>query len=43
MTAQSAPAGRRNSPGTFGTFLWVDQVAGAACIVLTDRVLAELL
>lgn len=35
--------GRRNSPETFGhfgqsgTFLWVDPVAGAACVVLTDR------
>lgn len=35
--------GSRNSPGTFGhfgqsgTFVWVDPVAGAACIALTDR------
>jgi CubicO group peptidase (beta-lactamase class C family) len=35
--------GGRNSPETFGhfgqsgTFLWVDPVAGAACIALTDR------
>lgn len=35
--------GSRNSPGTFGhfgqsgTFLWVDPVAGAACVALTDR------
>jgi CubicO group peptidase (beta-lactamase class C family) len=35
--------GSRNSPQTFGhfgrsgTFLWVDPVAGAACIALTDR------
>jgi len=35
--------GTRNSPETFGhfgqsgTFLWVDPVAGAACIALTDR------
>jgi CubicO group peptidase (beta-lactamase class C family) len=35
--------GARNSPQTFGhfgqtgTFLWVDPVAGAACITLTDR------
>lgn len=35
--------GSRNSPVTFGhfgragTFLWVDPVAGAACIALTDR------
>lgn len=35
--------GSRNSPATFGhfgrsgTFLWVDPVAGAACIALTDR------
>jgi CubicO group peptidase (beta-lactamase class C family) len=35
--------GTRNSPRTFGhfgrsgTFLWVDPVAGAACIALTDR------
>lgn len=35
--------GSRNSPETFGhfgqsgTFLWVDPVAGAACIALTDR------
>jgi CubicO group peptidase (beta-lactamase class C family) len=35
--------GSRNSPTTFGhfgrsgTFLWVDPVAGAACIALTDR------
>ncbi|MGH3781482.1 MAG: serine hydrolase domain-containing protein [Pseudonocardiaceae bacterium] len=35
--------GNRNSPATFGhfgrsgTFLWVDPVAGAACIALTDR------
>ena len=35
--------GSRNSPDTFGhfgqsgTFLWVDPVAGAACIALTDR------
>ncbi|MBB5908119.1 CubicO group peptidase (beta-lactamase class C family) [Actinoalloteichus hymeniacidonis] len=36
--------GALNSPSTFGhfgqsgTFLWVDPVAGAACIALTDRV-----
>ncbi len=36
-------AGSRSSPGTFGhfgqsgTFLWVDPVAGAACIALTTR------
>jgi CubicO group peptidase (beta-lactamase class C family) len=35
--------GSRNSPNTFGhfgqsgTFLWVDPVAGAACIALTNR------
>ena len=35
--------GDRNAPATFGhfgqsgTFLWVDPVAGAACVVLTDR------
>ncbi|MGH3768284.1 MAG: serine hydrolase domain-containing protein [Pseudonocardiaceae bacterium] len=35
--------GSRNSPQTFGhfgqsgTFLWVDPVAGAACVALTDR------
>jgi CubicO group peptidase (beta-lactamase class C family) len=35
--------GTRNSPASFGhfggagTFLWVDPVAGAACVVLTDR------
>ncbi|MGH3823244.1 MAG: serine hydrolase domain-containing protein [Pseudonocardiaceae bacterium] len=35
--------GSRNSPETFGhfgqsgTFLWIDPVAGAACIALTDR------
>jgi CubicO group peptidase (beta-lactamase class C family) len=35
--------GSRNSPVTFGhfgqsgTFLWVDPVAGAACIALTNR------
>ncbi len=35
--------GARNSPQTFGhfgqsgTFLWVDPVAGASCIALTDR------
>ncbi len=35
--------GQRNSPETFGhfgqsgTFLWVDPVAGAACVTLTDR------
>lgn len=35
--------GSRNSPETFGhfgqsgTFLWVDPVAGAACVVLTNR------
>jgi CubicO group peptidase (beta-lactamase class C family) len=35
--------GTRNSPETFGhfgqsgTFLWIDPVAGAACIALTDR------
>jgi CubicO group peptidase (beta-lactamase class C family) len=35
--------GQRNSPETFGhfgqsgTFLWVDPVAGAACVALTDR------
>ncbi len=35
--------GSRNSPETFGhfgrsgTFLWVDPIAGAACIALTDR------
>ena len=35
--------GGRNSPETFGhfgrsgTFLWVDPVAGAACVALTDR------
>lgn len=35
--------GERNSPETFGhfgqsgTFLWVDPVAGAACVALTDR------
>jgi CubicO group peptidase (beta-lactamase class C family) len=35
--------GSRNSPETFGhfgqsgTFLWVDPIAGAACVALTDR------
>ncbi|MDH6125300.1 serine hydrolase domain-containing protein [Kitasatospora sp. GP82] len=35
--------GTANSPGTFGhfgqsgTFLWVDPVAGVACVALTDR------
>ena len=35
--------GSRNSPATFGhfggsgTFLWVDPVAGVACVALTDR------
>jgi CubicO group peptidase (beta-lactamase class C family) len=35
--------GNRNSPQTFGhfgvsgTFLWVDPVAGAACVALTNR------
>jgi CubicO group peptidase (beta-lactamase class C family) len=35
--------GSRNPPGTFGhfgrsgTFLWVDPVAGAACVALADR------
>jgi CubicO group peptidase (beta-lactamase class C family) len=35
--------GSHNAPETFGhfgqsgTFLWVDPVAGAACIALTDR------
>ncbi|MGH3975262.1 MAG: serine hydrolase domain-containing protein, partial [Pseudonocardiaceae bacterium] len=35
--------GRQSSPATFGhfgqtgTFLWVDPVAGAACVALTDR------
>ncbi|HYS38792.1 MAG TPA: serine hydrolase domain-containing protein [Pseudonocardiaceae bacterium] len=39
--------GARNSPATFGhfgqsgTFLWVDPVAGVACVVLTDRIFGE--
>jgi CubicO group peptidase (beta-lactamase class C family) len=39
--------GLNNSPGTFGhfgqsgTFLWVDPVAGVACVVLTDRIFGE--
>lgn len=39
--------GSRNSPSTFGhfgqsgTFLWVDPVAGAACVALTDRDFGE--
>ncbi|MFL6138402.1 MAG: serine hydrolase domain-containing protein [Frankiaceae bacterium] len=39
--------GRTSSPATFGhfgqtgTFLWVDPVAGAACICLTDRTFAQ--
>lgn len=39
--------GRRNSPETYGhfgqsgTFLWVDPVAGAACVALSDRDFGE--
>jgi CubicO group peptidase (beta-lactamase class C family) len=39
--------GARSSPATFGhfgqsgTFLWVDPVAGAACVALTDRAFGE--
>lgn len=39
--------GARSSPATFGhfgqtgTFLWVDPVAGAACVALTDRDFGE--
>jgi CubicO group peptidase (beta-lactamase class C family) len=39
--------GANNSPATFGhfgragTFLWVDPVAGAACVVLTDRTFGD--
>jgi CubicO group peptidase (beta-lactamase class C family) len=39
--------GAHNSPATFGhfgqsgTFLWVDPVAGIACVVLTDRIFGE--
>lgn len=39
--------GARSSPATFGhfgasgTFLWVDPVAGAACVALTDRGFAQ--
>lgn len=39
--------GAHNSPATFGhfgragTFLWVDPVAGVACVVLTDRIFGD--
>jgi CubicO group peptidase (beta-lactamase class C family) len=39
--------GERNSPETFGhfgqsgTFLWVDPVAGRACVALTDRIFGD--
>jgi len=45
LRADKSPhwTGERSAPETFGhfgqsgTFLWVDPVAGAACVVLTDR------